>query len=131
MLRYTSEVSFAKEGARLVVSGRRVEEGQTLVAELRKLGSEADFLRSDVRHEDDVRNLVDEAVKRFGRLDVAVNNAGTEGNPGPVTDQTPETYAATFDRPEEIADTIVFVASQKASFITGASIAVNGGKSAL
>jgi NAD(P)-dependent dehydrogenase (short-subunit alcohol dehydrogenase family) len=41
--------------------------------------------------------LVDETVKQFGRLDVAVNNAGTEGNPGPLTDQTAESYAATFD----------------------------------
>jgi NAD(P)-dependent dehydrogenase (short-subunit alcohol dehydrogenase family) len=44
-----------------------------------------------------VRNLVDQTVKRFGRLDIAVNNAGTEGTPGLVTDQTPESYAATFD----------------------------------
>jgi len=50
-----------------------------------------------VRHEDDVRSLVDKTVKRFGRLDVAVNNAGTEGKPGPVTEQTAESYAATFD----------------------------------
>ena len=90
-------IAFASEGARLVVSGRRDEEGQKLVAELRKLGSEAEFVRSDVRREDDVRNLVDETVKRFGRLDVAVNNAGTEGKPGPLTDQTAESYAATFD----------------------------------
>ncbi len=228
--------AFAREGARLVVSGRRNDEGRKLAAELRQLGIEAEFIRSDVRHEDDVRNLVDGTVQRFGRLDVAVNNAGTEGTPGPVTDQTPETYAAAFDtnvlgvllsmkhelrvmsaqksgnivnlsstfgrigapnaslyvaskhavegltksaaleaaafgvrvnivapgpietemlnrfmgpdekrrsavvagvpfkrlgRPEEIADTIVFVASKKASFISGASIAVNGGKSAL
>src|SRR5689334_9228580 len=90
-------IAFANEGARLVVSGRREEEGQKLVAELRKLGSAAEFVRADVRREEDVRNLVEQTVKRFGRLDVAVNNAGTEGNPGPVTDQTPETYAATFD----------------------------------
>jgi NAD(P)-dependent dehydrogenase (short-subunit alcohol dehydrogenase family) len=45
----------------------------------------------------DVRTLVDETVARFGRLDVAVNNAGTEGQVGPITDQTAETYAATFD----------------------------------
>jgi NAD(P)-dependent dehydrogenase (short-subunit alcohol dehydrogenase family) len=50
-----------------------------------------------VRHEDDVRSLVHQTVKRFGRLDVAVNNAGTEGRPGPVTEQTAETYAATFE----------------------------------
>ncbi len=42
-------------------------------------------------------SLIDRAVARFGRLDVAVNNAGTEGQPGPVTEQTAESYAATFD----------------------------------
>src|SRR6201984_2120243 len=88
---------FAQEGARIVVSGRRDKEGQDLVAELQKLGAEAIFVRSDVRKDEDVRNLVDQTVKRFGRLDVAVNNAGTEGTPGPVTEQTAETYAATFD----------------------------------
>ena len=88
---------FAKEGARIVISGRREEEGKKLVAELRKLGAEAEFVRSDVRHEEDLRSLVDKAVARFGRLDAAVNCAGTEGKPGPVTEQTAETYAATFD----------------------------------
>ena len=44
-----------------------------------------------------MRSLVDQTVARFGRLDVAVNNAGTEGKPGPVTEQTAETYAAMFD----------------------------------
>jgi NAD(P)-dependent dehydrogenase (short-subunit alcohol dehydrogenase family) len=225
-------LAFAHDGARIVVSGRHDDEGQELVAELGKLGAEVEFLRSDVRHEDDVRSLVDQTVARFGRLDVAVNNAGTEGNPGPVTEQSAESYAAVFDtnvlgtllsikhelrvmlaqghgsiinvsstygrmgapgasvyvaskhavegltkaaaleaagsgvrvnviapgpietgmlnrftgtderkagliagvplkrvgRPEEIAQTIVFVASDKASYITGASIAVDGGK---
>src|ERR1700687_5279691 len=88
---------FAKEGARIVISGRRDEEGKQLVAELRKLGAEAEFVRSDVRHDEDLRSLVDKAVARFGRLDAVVNCAGTEGNPGPVTEQTAETYAATFD----------------------------------
>ena len=63
-------LAFAQEGAQLVVSGRREEEGQKLVAELRKLGAEAEFVRADVRHEDDVRSLVDKTVVRFGRLDV-------------------------------------------------------------
>jgi len=225
-------VAFAQEGARLVVSGRREEEGEKLVADLRKLGAEAEFVRSDVRHEAERQSLVVKTVARFGRLDVAVNNAGTEGTPGPVTEQTAESYAAIFDtnvlgtllsmkhelrimlpqghgsivnvsstagragmadasvyvaskhavegltkaaalevaefgirvntvapgpietgmlnrftgtaekkaalvasvpvkrvgRPEEIAQTIVFVASDKASFITGASIAVDGGR---
>jgi NAD(P)-dependent dehydrogenase (short-subunit alcohol dehydrogenase family) len=228
-------LAFAREGARLVVSGRRAAEGTQLVGEIYALGTEAEFIQTDVRHEDEVRRLVDGAVARFGRLDVAVNNAGTEGKTGPITEQSPESYAAAFDtnvlgvllslkhelrvmseqksgsiinvsstfgrigapgaslyvaskhavegltksaalegapfgvrvnvvapgpietemlsrfagsddrkaafaagvplkrlgRPEEIAEAIVFVASDKASFISGASIAVNGGKAAL
>ncbi len=88
-------LAFAEEGARIVVSGRREEAGHALTRELRAL--EAEFISADVRHEDDVRSLVDKTVARFGRLDVAVNNAGTEGKPGPVTEQTAESYAATFD----------------------------------
>src|SRR5258707_1326523 len=90
-------MAFAREGARIVVSGRHDDKGKALVSELQELGAEATFIKSDVRHEDEVRALVDETVRRFGRLDVAVNNAGTEGKPGPLTDQTPESYAATFD----------------------------------
>src|SRR5256714_13997306 len=89
--------AFAKEGSRIVISGRREEEGEKLVAEHRKLGAEAEFVRSDVRHEAEIGSLVDKTVARFGRLDAAVNCAGTEGTPGPVTEQTAETYAATFD----------------------------------
>src|SRR6267143_5623619 len=89
--------AFAKEGSRIVISGRREEEGKKLVAELRKLGAEAEFVSSDVRHEEDVRALVDKTVARFGRLDAAINCAGTEGTPGLLTHQTAETYAATFD----------------------------------
>jgi NAD(P)-dependent dehydrogenase (short-subunit alcohol dehydrogenase family) len=227
-------LAFAREGHRVVVAGRHEEAGQTLVTELRALGTEAEFVPVDVRHEDEVRNLVDRTVARFGRLDAAVNCAGTEGTPGPLTEQTADTYAATFDtnvlgtllsmkhelrvmlaqrsgsivnvsstyghtgasgaslyaaskhavegltksaaleaassgvrvnivapgpietgmlnrftgteerkaglaatvplnrigRPEEIAQTIVFLASDKASFITGASYLVDGGKTA-
>ena len=90
-------LAFANEGARVVVSGRRDDAGQALVSELRAAGAEAEFIRADVRRENDVQNLVDKTVARFGRLDVAVNNAGTEGTPGPVTEQTAESYAATFD----------------------------------
>src|ERR1700756_837571 len=90
-------LAFAKEGSRLVVSGRHEEAGHALAIELRSLGSEAEFVRADVRREGDVRDLVDQTVARFGRLDAAVNSAGTEGHPGPVTEQSADSYAATFD----------------------------------
>ncbi|MET4385226.1 NAD(P)-dependent dehydrogenase (short-subunit alcohol dehydrogenase family) [Bradyrhizobium sp. F1.4.3] len=89
--------AFAQKGAKIVASGRHDETGNALAAELRAAGAEAEFVRADVRHEDDVRALVDKTVARFGRLDIAVNSAGTEGKPGPATEQTPESYAATFD----------------------------------
>src|SRR6202046_2586463 len=72
-------VAFARKGAKVVVAGRRDEAGKALVKELQAFGSEAEFINTDVRQEDDVRHMVDETVARFGRLDVAVNNAGTEG----------------------------------------------------
>jgi NAD(P)-dependent dehydrogenase (short-subunit alcohol dehydrogenase family) len=90
-------LAFAKDGARIVVAGRRDVEGKALEAELRGLGAEASFIKADVRHDDEVRDLVDQTIARFGRLDAAVNTAGTEGKPGPVTEQTAESYAATFD----------------------------------
>jgi len=90
-------VAFAKKGASVVVAGRRDQAGRELVEELRAFDVEAEFINADVRNDDDVRDLVDKTVARFGRLDVAVNNAGTEGQVGPITDQTADTYAATFD----------------------------------
>ena len=90
-------IAFAHKGARIVIAARRDEAGQKLAAELREIGVEAEYWRTDVRHEDDLRSLVDKTVARFGRLDIAVNNAATEGERGPVTEQTAESYAATFD----------------------------------
>src|ERR1700712_274884 len=90
-------LAFAHDGARIVASGRHDEAGQALVAELRAAGAEAEFIRADVRDDDEVRHLVDRTVERFGRLDIAINSAGTEGKPGPATEQTAESYAATFD----------------------------------
>jgi NAD(P)-dependent dehydrogenase (short-subunit alcohol dehydrogenase family) len=90
-------LAFARKGAKVVSSGRHEDAGAALAAELRAAGAEAEFVRADVRHEEDVRALVDATVKRFGRLDVSVNAAGTEGKPGPATEQTAESYAATFD----------------------------------
>jgi NAD(P)-dependent dehydrogenase (short-subunit alcohol dehydrogenase family) len=90
-------VAFAKKGASVVVAGRRDYAGKELVEELRAFDAEAEFINADVRNEDDVRDLVDKTVARFGRIDVAVNNAATEGQVGPIGDQTAETYAATFE----------------------------------
>ncbi len=91
-------LAFAHEGATVVVSGRREPEGQALAAELKAQGAQdAAFIRADVRHEAEVRALVEQTVERFGRLDVAVNNAGTEGATGPLTEQSADNYDAIFD----------------------------------
>ncbi|MFE7045013.1 SDR family NAD(P)-dependent oxidoreductase [Streptomyces atratus] len=89
--------AYARQGANLVVSGRHEGVGGQLAGELADLGAPAEFMRADVRFDADVKDLVDRAVARFGRIDVAFNNAGTEGTPGPVTEVTDEAYQATFD----------------------------------
>src|SRR6202035_5171136 len=86
----STALAFAQEGARVVVSGRHDDEGQKLATELRNLGADAEFVRTDVRHDDEVKNLVEKTIARFGRLDIAVNNAGTVGDPGPAADVTAE-----------------------------------------
>ena len=90
-------VAFAHEGARVVVSGRHGDAGRKLATELRSLGTEAEFVRTDVRHEEEVKDLVDKIIARFGRLDIAVNNAGTVGNPESPADVNTENYEAIFD----------------------------------
>jgi NAD(P)-dependent dehydrogenase (short-subunit alcohol dehydrogenase family) len=92
-----SAVAFAKQGDTVVVAGRRDAEGQALEAELKGFGGDALFIKADVRDDAEVGALVDQIVERFGRIDAAVNAAGTEGQPGLITDQTAESYAATFD----------------------------------
>src|SRR6202166_4350169 len=90
-------LAFAHKGAQVVVSGRHEDEGQKLAAELRNIGTEAEFVGTDVRHEEEVKNLVEKIFARLGRLDIAVNNAGTVGTPGSAADVTPESYQAIFD----------------------------------
>jgi NAD(P)-dependent dehydrogenase (short-subunit alcohol dehydrogenase family) len=92
-----SALAYARQGACLMVSGRHPEAGADLVKELDDLGAQAEFVRADVRHDQDMENLIDRTLERFGRLDIAFNNAGTEGAPGPVTGITSEAYAGTFD----------------------------------
>lgn len=90
-------VAFARDGAHVAFSGRRDREGKALEAELLGVGADALFFRADVRYDEDVAALLEATVARFGQLDAAVNNAGTEGQPGPVAQQTAESYAATFE----------------------------------
>jgi NAD(P)-dependent dehydrogenase (short-subunit alcohol dehydrogenase family) len=90
-------LAFAREGASVVVSGRHDDAGQALAAELRGFGVPAEYLRADVRIEAEVRSLVEQTVERFGRLDVAVNNAGTEGQLGAITEQSEDNVRHTFD----------------------------------
>jgi NAD(P)-dependent dehydrogenase (short-subunit alcohol dehydrogenase family) len=88
---------FAAAGARVVISGRHDDAGKALAAELQSGGAEAEFIRADVRYDYDLAALIDGTVERFGRLDIAVNNAGTDGQLEPVTALTPEIYAQSFD----------------------------------
>lgn len=92
-----SAIAFAKQGDTVVVAGRRDAEGKALEAELKSFGGDALFIKADVRDDAEIGALVDQIVERFGRIDAAVNAAGTEGKPGLITDQTAESYAATFD----------------------------------
>jgi NAD(P)-dependent dehydrogenase (short-subunit alcohol dehydrogenase family) len=89
--------ALARDGYRLVISGRRDDAGAAFAAELLATGAEAEFVRVDVRNDEELRALVEQTVAHFGCLDVAVNSAGTEGRPGPVIDQTAESYAENFE----------------------------------
>ncbi|WP_042876284.1 SDR family NAD(P)-dependent oxidoreductase [Cupriavidus necator] len=113
--------AFAKKGARVVVSGRRDEAGQALAHELQKLGAQAEYIHADVRNEEEVKNLVAKTIARFGKLDIAVNNAATEGQVGPITDQTAESVAATFD-----TNVVGVLLSMKHEIL---AMQANGGKS--
>jgi NAD(P)-dependent dehydrogenase (short-subunit alcohol dehydrogenase family) len=90
-------IALAKAGADVVVSGRKEEAGQKLAAEIHALGVRSLFVKADVRNEADVAALVTTTVEKMGRLDIAVNNAGVEGELGPIVGQTAENYANIFD----------------------------------
>jgi len=89
-------LAFAKEGAKVVLSGRREKEGLAVVEEIRKASGTAHFVQADVAKEADVKRLVDETVAKFGRLDVAFNNAGIESM-GPITEVSEAEYRRVFD----------------------------------
>ncbi|MFT5210845.1 MAG: NAD(P)-dependent dehydrogenase (short-subunit alcohol dehydrogenase family) [Flavobacterium sp.] len=81
-------IGAAKEGATIVLAGRREKEGAAIVKAICADGGNAEFVRCDVLVEDDIRSLVEGTVKKFGRLDGAFNNAGILGGVGSL-DQLP------------------------------------------
>ncbi|MEJ0000838.1 MAG: SDR family oxidoreductase [Verrucomicrobiota bacterium] len=90
-------VAFAREGARVVLSGRRPKEGAETLALVEKAGGKGLFVAGDVSDEEQVKKLVQTTVDQFGRLDIAFNNAGTEGTPVPLVDATVAQYDQVFD----------------------------------
>jgi NAD(P)-dependent dehydrogenase (short-subunit alcohol dehydrogenase family) len=85
-------VAFAREGAKVVVAGRRDAQGEETVRLVRAQGGEGIFVQADVAQESDVKNLIGRTLEKFGRLDIAFNNAGVEQIPTPLTQQTVESY---------------------------------------
>lgn len=82
-----SALAFAQAGAKLVLGTRRKHEGESIAAQIRAIGGEAVFIPTDILIEADVERLVQTAITTYGRLDVAFNNAGTEGDSSPFTAQ--------------------------------------------
>ena len=80
-------VLFAKAGAKVVVAGRREIEGKETLELVRAVGGDGMFVKADVSQTAQVQALLQETVKKFGRLDVAFNNAGIEGNTLPIVEQ--------------------------------------------
>jgi NAD(P)-dependent dehydrogenase (short-subunit alcohol dehydrogenase family) len=85
-------VAFGREGATVVVSGRRVEEGNETVGLVQGAGGQGLFVRADVSNPADVEKTMTTVLSRFGRLDVAFNNAGVEDAAAPFHEQTVENY---------------------------------------
>ena len=78
-------ITFAEQGAKIILSSRNVDLNQDLVQKIKKIGGMALFIKADFTKSIDVQNVVKEGVKYFGGLDIAVNNAGIEGTPGVKT----------------------------------------------
>lgn len=80
---------FLENGAKVVIAGRRKEQGETALAELKKISRDVHFIPTDVSKSEEVQHLINETVRIFGRLDIAFNNAGVEGHFAPI-DEMPE-----------------------------------------
>jgi NAD(P)-dependent dehydrogenase (short-subunit alcohol dehydrogenase family) len=89
-------IEFARAGAKVVLTGRREKEGAQVVTEIKKLGGDAAFVRADVAKDDDVKKMVDFTVEKYGKLDIAFNNAGVEWK-GALDQATEAEYRRIFD----------------------------------
>jgi NAD(P)-dependent dehydrogenase (short-subunit alcohol dehydrogenase family) len=90
-------LAFAREGAKVVIGNRNAERGNETVALIRDAGGEASFQQTDVTVAADVEALIAHAVKKFGALDYAFNNAGTFASLSPITEQSEEDYDRVLD----------------------------------
>jgi NAD(P)-dependent dehydrogenase (short-subunit alcohol dehydrogenase family) len=90
-------IEFAQHGAKVVITGRREKEGHEVIAEIKALGGEAIFAKTDVSKESDVNAMIERTLETFGRLDCAFNNAGIEETLTPLSNQTEETYDQIMD----------------------------------
>ena len=89
-------IAFARAGAKVVVSGRREKEGAEVPGEIKKLGGEAAFVRADIAKDADVKAMVKFTVDKFGKIDIAFNNAGVEWK-GQLDQATEAEYRRIFD----------------------------------
>ncbi len=92
-----SAVALANVGAGVVLAARSVDKGEAVAEKIRAAGGKAVFVQTDVTHDDQLKALVGAAHSEFGGLDIAFNNAGTEGTPGPIVDSDPSNYDVVFD----------------------------------
>src|SRR6476659_4782561 len=90
-------IEFAKQGAKVVVSGRREKEGHEVIAEIKALGGEAIFVKTDVSKASDVKAMIEQTLAKFHRLDFAFNNAGIEQLLTPLPEQSEESYDQIMD----------------------------------
>ena len=89
--------AFAREGAKVVVTGRREDKGNEVIDKINAFGGDAMFVRTDIQESSDVKNMVAKTVEAYGRLDFAVNNAGVEQYFKPLAEQTQEIYNMVMD----------------------------------
>lgn len=84
----STAIAFAREGARVAITGRRETEGLETVQMIEQAGGEGCFIQADVSREADARAMVEATISRYGRLDKVFNNAGVDGKPGIIQEQT-------------------------------------------